>query len=72
MSNYRNKIRCDNRGAQSSLSQHDLRVFADFVAILGIIAKIMPLWQRNHKKAKKCVVTMLLEAMINYALPQKY
>ena len=33
-------------------------MFTDFVAILGIIARNMPLWQRNRKKAKKCVVIM--------------
>ena len=29
-------------------------VFSDFVAILGIIARNMPLWQRNRKKRKMC------------------
>ena len=41
-----------------SLAKQNLRYIADFVAILGIIARNMPMWQRDRNMAKKFVALM--------------
>ena len=53
-----------------SLAQQNLRYIADFVAILGIIARNMPMWQRDRNMAKKFVVLMIIIA-ISGSLPVK-
>ena len=53
-----------------SLAQQNLRYIADFVAILGIIARNMPMWQRDRNMAEKFVALMTFVTILNMKLEQ--